>query len=336
MRVNQPSTRIDVIDPRGQGSAAMSIVRLAIAAFQLVMLRMVHGSEILHLQVSERLSFFRKGTLLLLGRLLRMRIVLHHHGAELIPFYRDAKPITKRFVRWVAMQADVNIVLGEVWRRFLIEELGIPESRIEIRLNAAEDMKGRRRADPSNRLKLLLPANLSPRKGVSELLQAVSQLSSEGMPVTLTLAGGGQIDRYQEEASRLGIADRCTFTGWISGQSFRDLFLSHGALVLPSHNEGFPMTIIEALSAGLPVITTRVGSIPEVLRHEFTCIFVATKDVIELSAGIRRIANSPGLADELAANGRELYDRVFSIESYMNNLFRDYLNILHGHINRAS
>lgn len=319
---NRPAVRVDVLDARGERSAgaAWSLLRVPVAVARLLYLRLVHRSNILHVQVSERLSFPRKGLFMVIARALGMRVVVHYHGADLMGSYEAVSPRLKRIMRWMATHADVNIVLGQVWRGFLIDKLGAPEERVVVHYNAGKDLLAPGEPREIDPWKFLIAANLLPRKGISELLQAVKRLSESGSPVSLTLAGGGQVARYRAEARELGIADRCEFTGWIQGEPLHRLFHSHSALVLPSYLEGLPIAIIEALSAKLPVVATPVGSIPEVLEAGTNFLPVQPGSVDDIAEALQRIALEPTLRANLAHHGRALYDARFAVEPYMRRL----------------
>jgi len=319
---NAPERRVTVLDPRGNGRAIFWPLHLVKAMAQLVWVRLTTGASILHLQVSRRSSFTRKGVLLVIGRAMGMHTVLHHHGSEFIEFYHASSPRMQAWVRWLIAHADVNIVLGERWNRFLVDELAGDPARNMVMYNGTpdpgSDMQDR---DPWN---LLITANLSARKGVDELLKAVKTLVGQGHPVRLTLAGGGQVEHYRAEAARLGIADRCQFPGWLDGDQVRQLMLTHGILVLPSHKEGLPMAILEALGAGLPVIATPVGSIPEVLKDGETCLLVEPGQAEALAQAIARLASDETLRAGLRQKGRALFQQRFNLDPYMRELVALY------------
>lgn len=322
MRDNRKDIHVATIDPRGEGSILWSPLYIVAGLGRTLALRLSGKADILHLQVSERTSFPRKGVFQIVGKLLGMKVVLHHHGAELVPFYRVASPRMKSLVRWMVHHADVNIVLGEVWRKLLTDEMSLASERVVVRFNAAENVgAGTDDADPWH---FLIVANLSPRKGVGELLQAVAYLKIKGAPIRLTLAGGGQIDRYKAEAEQLGIADRVDFTGWVSGKDIHELLRSRSALVLPSYQEGFPMAIIESLSAGLPVIATPVGSIGELMSDKKDCLLVTPGDVDCLTVALRSMATDESLRMHLKANGKALYAEHFDIDGYMERMIELY------------
>jgi glycosyltransferase involved in cell wall biosynthesis len=292
---------------------------------KLVDLRLRFRSKVLHLQVSERLSFVRKGTFIALGKLMGMKVILHHHGAEVAPFYRGASPRMQSFVRWLVQRADINLVLGELWRDLLVREMNASPEKVLVRFNAAHDVGTATSSDVNiDRWQFLIVANLSPRKGVGELLRSVVRLRDEGYPVKLTLAGGGSVQKYRAEAEALGIAEYCTFTGWISPAAIHDLMLSKSALVLPSYQEGFPMAIIEALSARLPVIATPVGSIAELLTSGEDCLLVTPGNVDQLVVALKIVATDEAARRKLIANGRAFYDMNFHIDAYMEKMLKLY------------
>jgi glycosyltransferase involved in cell wall biosynthesis len=172
---------------------------------------------------------------------------------------------------------------------------------------------------------VLLIAAMTPRKGVSEFLQAIAKLTRRGLPLTATLVGGGEIDRYQQEAQDLGIGDACTFTGWLLPHEVYKCFSGTRVFVLPSYEEGLPMAIIEALRAGVPVISTPVGSIPEVLTHGQDVIFVEPGDVDQLAAEVETQLTDQSANTKIGAGGRATFERAFRIDSYMPRLLE-----LHG------
>lgn len=332
LKTSAPTMPIFVVDSRGRGHVWRSPFYFSYAIFQVILLGRARSVEVLHLQVSERGSFIRKGLLLILGKAFGMRVVLHHHGAELIPFYQNASSLMRRWTSWVVRHADTNIVLGQCWRDFLTDDISVPDERVVILHNAVADVNELSRSQPEPSLiqetrrsfHVVVLAHLSPRKGIGELLQALQQLHHQGVVVRATLAGGGDLRRYNAEAAMLGISMLCTFTGWIERREASALLLSADALVLPSFNEGLPMAILEALSAGVPVVSTPVGSIGEVLTDGVNYLRIAPGDKDALSAAIGSLAANPELGRSLAYNGRVLFEQKFTIEAFMSGLLAVY------------
>ncbi len=319
-----------VVDARGRGSSWLWPFYFCKAAAKIAWLGLRRKASILHLQVSERNSFIRKGLLQDLGRALGMIVLLHHHGAELIPFYRSTNRAMRWWTRRTVLRADYNVVLGERWNTFLCDEVGASVDRVGVLYNGSVDLGpsvaalGVRPTRPAGTLHVLVMANLSPRKGIGEFLATVKRLRDEGIAISATLAGGGEVERYIAEAKVLGLSEICHFTGWIERDKVSSLFAKADCLALPSYEEGLPIAILEALTCRVPIVATPVGSIGEVLSDNIDCLLVPPGDVDALTDALRRLARDPALRVSLAENGRALFERLFSVDTLMKALFQRY------------
>ncbi|MBQ0820539.1 glycosyltransferase family 4 protein [Microvirga sp. HBU67558] len=331
IEINDVDVRVSVLDPRGEGTVLLSPLYLISAFVQAIFLSIISRRVIFHVQVSERTSVIRKGIFVFLGRLLRKRTILHHHGAEFESFYLGANQSLMLWTKSIVTMAHVNIVLGRKAAEFLVDIVGATPSRVCVLPNAVSDLRShvqsiRQRSvsashPQSGATNLLLLANLSPRKGVSEFLAALSELHAEGIPVHAVLCGGGEINRYRQEARQLGLDDDVVeFTGWVNRDEVRSILARTDVFVLPSFNEGLPMSILEAVSAEIPVVTTPVGAIPEVFTDGVNCLLVPPGDSQALKSAINKLISNPRLAKALTANARALYQDNFALESYMERL----------------
>ncbi len=327
--------RAHVVDPRGIGSPWLWPFYFCGAAWHILALARKPGPKLLHLQVSERSSFIRKGLLQSLGHALGMTTILHHHGAEVIPCYRSASAPMRCWMRHTICRADLNIVLGQRWQRFLLDEVGADPSRISVLYNASADLKDPveaarsrlpQRKAKADAFRFLLIGNLSARKGISDFLNAMQRLQEMGVNVQAVVAGDGDVEHYIAEAKSLGIGNICRFTGWVGRSAIIDLLASADALVLPSYEEGLPMVILEALSCHVPVIATPVGSIGELLSSGKDCLLVPPGDINGLASALRRVATDEGLRRHMIDNGRKLFEKRFQFDGYMRALLTHYAN----------
>jgi glycosyltransferase involved in cell wall biosynthesis len=111
-------------------------------------------------------------------------------------------------------------------------------------------------------------------------------------------------------AQRLGITDNVIFLG--QRRDMPGVYASLDIVVLPSLNEGMPMSVLEALAAKRPVIATPIGEIRRVIVHEKTGLLVRPRDVDDLRSAILRLLAEPGFRDHLAAKGRASLERAWS------------------------
>jgi glycosyltransferase involved in cell wall biosynthesis len=215
------------------------------------------------------------------------------------------------------------LVLGDESRRFVTQELRVPQDRVEVIINGVPEPSCPRRKTGSHAAqRVLFLGNLSERKGVSDLLQALALPGFDTGRLQVTVAGGGDIAAYQAQSAALGIDGFVQFSGW-SDQLEVSRLMSHAdVLVLPSYDEGLPLVILEALASGVAVVCTPVGEIPAVLTDGVNACFVQPGDVSGIAAALQRILNDPSYRRSLEQNGRRLYEEKFSFNRFFASLAR--------------
>lgn len=177
--------------------------------------------------------------------------------------------------------------------------------------------------DGAHRPIVLTLARLDRQKGLDVLLHAVAELPQ----VTLVIAGEGpQREALESLADELKIAERVSFPGFRSDTrallSVADLF------VLPSHNEGLPLALIEAMAAARPVIASAIGGIDEVVSDGATGLLVPPGDATALAGAIKRLLDAPDFAQRLALAGRDRVERSFTAAAMVQHVARTYEGVL--------
>ncbi|MGE0224543.1 MAG: glycosyltransferase family 4 protein [Acetobacteraceae bacterium] len=285
---------------------------------------------IVHLNLAERGSVWRKAALLYAAKLMGAQVLLHLHAAQIIAYYQSMPAWSRPLLRGMFRTADRSVVLGDLWRRWLIDELGVPARQIAIVRNGvpATALPPLPRS-PDAPFRLLFLGNLQERKGVSDLLNALASRPDTERRVMLTMAGGGPIDTYRAKAEALGIADRVIFTGWVEQAEIRRLLAGSDALILPSYDEGLPMVILEAIASSVPVICSPVGAIPEVFEDGKTALFVTPGDSAEIAAAIDRLARNEDLCERLATESNALFRRDFTMTTFAQRIGEIYRSLHH-------
>ena len=311
--------RLRSLDTRGPGSAWASFLVLLGALWKLVRARLDGRLAGVHVNMAERLSLFRKGTIVVASRALGVPVVIHLHG-QMQAFHRRLPAPVRALVRWVFSLASTVIVIGAAQRRFVMDEVGVPAHRIEIAINGVPGPACLRpRRDPSL-LRVLFVGRLCESKGVSDLLKALARGGLDPSRVEVTLAGGGDIARYQAQARSLGLADLVRFAGWCERAQVDELLAQADVLVLPSHDEVLPLVVLEALSHGVAVLCTPVGELPSVLCEGKHACFVPVGDVDALARGLHRLLQDAELREALARNGRALYETQFALGPFFDRV----------------
>jgi glycosyltransferase involved in cell wall biosynthesis len=314
-----PSGRFDLkpLESRGGGHIAASPLFLA-AAIGRIFIEAASGRlAVVHLNLAERGSVYRKAALLAATKMAGGRVLLHLHAAQIVQFHASMGPAGKTLLRLMFRSADHCVVLGEVWRRWVADTFDIRPNTISVVYNGVPATIAMPRTAPDDgRFRLLFVGNLLERKGVKDLLQAFASPSLRARNIELIMAGGGPVDLYRGMAEQLGIAHRVTFTGWVSQEAARSLMVNADALILPAYDEGLPLVILEALASKTPVICTPVGSIPEVLANGETALFVSPGDEAGIANAVTRLIDEPALGLAIAAGGAALYKRLFTMEAF--------------------
>lgn len=152
-------------------------------------------------------------------------------------------------------------------------------------------------------------------KGVVEFYEAFSRLSQTLPKLRAIWIGGGvEAEPLRQRALRDGLVDRFQITGHLARSAVLEYMQAADVMAFPSHMEGLPNVVMEALACGLPTIATAVGGTPEVLVHERTGLLVPPKDPCALAdAVIRILANRPW-AEELACRGRRFVNDYFDVD----------------------
>lgn len=214
--------------------------------------------------------------------------------------------------RWLYGQASAHVATtGEMLRQDVIAATGLPASRVTSVPTGIDTDRYAPGDQAAARTTLGLPAGvpivgivatLRSWKGHRYLLEAVSQLSPE---VHLVIVGDGpQLDALKAQVTELGLTDRVTFPG--NREDVPTWLQAFDCFVLPSYaNEGVPQALMQAMSAGLPCITTLVGAIGELAKDGDTALVVPPQDSAALLAKLQVLLGDAALRQRLGQRARE-------------------------------
>jgi glycosyltransferase involved in cell wall biosynthesis len=170
-------------------------------------------------------------------------------------------------------------------------------------------------------------ARLDLQKGFEYLLQAIAGLTSTHPDLRLVIVGEGPDQgAIQSMADRLNLIPRIVFAGQRGDMA--NVYAGFHIFVLPSLNEGLPMTVLEAMASSRPVIASKVGAIPTVVRDGETGLLVDPKDVVGLRAALDRLLSDPALSSRLATQGHDWVRRHFTSDAMAENYLRMYESVL--------
>lgn len=256
---------------------------------------------LVHCHASMRGSFWRKNLFASLARIFGVPVILHLHGSEMKPFYQSQPGFLKARIRSHLEKATRVLVLSESWRTFVS---GIaPAARIIVMPNYVALPPVANPALKTAR-QILFLGLVGERKGVFDLIPAFVRVHESYPDAHLVIGGNGEVERAAALIREYGLEDAISLAGWIDGDRKNMLLAQSAIYILPSYNEGLPMSVLEAMAAGLAVVTTRVGGIPELITDGEDGLLVEAGDRDAIADALIRLLDDAGLQDRLAMAGR--------------------------------
>jgi glycosyltransferase involved in cell wall biosynthesis len=305
--VAAPDLEVKFITTRGPGHILLSPFYCAAAAFTLARHRLTRGSCVCHVNLASQGSTLRKLFLTWLAVRLGHATVIHLHGAIFHDYYRRVGAFQRAQIQRMFREAARVIVLGSVWRDFVAGTFHLPDSRIRILPNASAARPPR--APESIPPEILFLGRVGARKGVPVLIAALARLAAHEFDWHAVIAGDGDAAPYRAEAERLGLGARVSFPGWLDEKAAHERLSRAALLVLPSEAEGLPMAVVEAFAWGVPVISTPVGSTPDILHEGVEGLMVPVGDADALAGALQRLIADQALRQRLGANARAFFAR---------------------------
>jgi glycosyltransferase involved in cell wall biosynthesis len=274
-----------------------------------------------HVHSASRASFFRKSILLALARSFGCKTVFHLHGAEFRQFATaESGPVVRWWIRHTLRYSSAVITLSESWARFLREFA--PGANVVVIPNSVPlpPLSARHAGPPV----ILFLGRAEQRKGIFDLLHAMPALKAEYKDIRLVIGGDGDLAAVAQAAENLGISEYVDIAGWI-GSEERALRLAQAAIFcLPSYDEGLPMAMLEAMAAGLPVVVTPVGGIPEAITHADNGMLVTPGKPEELAAVLGEVLRNDGLRAALGVRARQTIETRFGTAVVLDQLCHLY------------
>ncbi|HEY2660249.1 MAG TPA: glycosyltransferase family 4 protein, partial [Caulobacteraceae bacterium] len=304
---------------RGQGALFWSVFSHFLPSiFHLIFLKITWGVDVFHVNIVQNGSTWRKLTLCYVSNILGVPYILHLHGSSYRQYWDTAGPILFSRIRNGFKKASRVIVLGRAWAEYVGGR--VPDARVDVLPNAtiapANARQHRNGAEPVH---ILFLGRIGERKGVPDLIQALARLKCS-QPWRATLAGDGEVKAAQDSVVAAGLANSVALTGWIGPADVERMLASADILVLPSHDENLPLSVIEGMAYGLAVVTTPVGAVTDIIRDGETGLLCPPGDPIALAEALDRVVSDSPLRERLGRSARAFHAERLNVDNYFANL----------------
>lgn len=262
-------------------------------------------------------GFYKDAIIALFVKSFGVKVVYHFHNKGVAEFQH--RGIDNALYRRVFRNAHV-ILLSELLANDVVKY--VPQEHVKVCPNGIPDTHEVKQyaALPSDKpVRLIFLSNLLVAKGLFVLLDACVHLMNRGVSFQINLIGNeGDINTQSlaDAIQNRGLQNYVTYLGSITGTEKDQQYSDHDIFVLPSLNECMPLVLIEAMRAGLPVVTTYVGAIPDVVLDGETGILVPPNDAECLAEAIFNLANDPAMRQRMGTNGRNRYLDHYTLEKF--------------------
>jgi glycosyltransferase involved in cell wall biosynthesis len=252
----------------------------------------------------------------------RLPVIFHLHGGGFETFYEQSGQIRRYFIRLILRKVHTLIALSEAARHWLSCTTG--RGDVLILPNPVSIPYGEHReASPPY---ILFMGKLSKEKGIFDLLEAYAKTREMHRSSRLVCAGEGDIEAVQARCMQLGISEAVELPGWVEGEEKAALLAGAAVFVLPSYYEAMPMSLLEAMAWGVPVVASEVGAISEILSCE-TGVCIQPGNTTALADALEYLITNPGIRSNMGQFAKQSMLIKHFPDSVISHLGRIYIAI---------
>jgi glycosyltransferase involved in cell wall biosynthesis len=245
--------------------------------------RAVQGADCVHLMANSWWGFHLFATpTVRIARRLGKPVVLNYRGGEAADFFA-------RQFRWVAptLRAADRVVVPSGFLEEVFAGFGVATTIVP---NVVDLDHFSPAPVPAEELHLLVARSLEPLYGIDTALRACGLLHGRGVPVRLTVAGAGpEAASLRSLAGELGIDRQVRFAGHVDNAAMGQLYRATRIALNPSRADNMPISILEAMACGVPVVSTRVGGVPYLVADGRTALLVPPDDAVAMAEAVLRL-----------------------------------------------
>jgi glycosyltransferase involved in cell wall biosynthesis len=296
----------------------------------------LEAPKLVHIHTTDYLPFWENSIYTIVTKLFSKGTIIHVHATSFEDFYKNGNLIMRSIIRKILKVADEVIVLSPnscvFFRRI------VPSCKLSVISNAAEipDLslgeKSSGKANPEGVRVLFVGGEEAKRKGFFDVLKAIPLVTERyGSNIHFLFVG-----KYDEEKRRIineaEMHFHCLeYMGFLEKDEMHEVRQTSDIYVLPSYAEGLPIALLEAMAAGLPVVSTRVGSISEVVEEGVNGFLIEPGDHEALAQRIVLLAKNQKLRQLMSKANIEKIRKFYSLENAMKNLNEIYSRVILEH-----
>lgn len=310
-----------IVNSNGKNAIANLLQLLYSLVMTTAKLAFCRDIKIVHIHTASYNSFKRSALFISLAKYFKRKVVVHIHGGGFKEYYEK----NTSFVHKNLLKCDTIIALTEYWKEYFN---GLGFGNVTIVPNIVDSPVRQEKKNNDGKVHILYLGLIAKAKGIYDLLDVINEHKTEfDGKITLHIGGNGETTTILNIIKEQGLSNIVKFEGWVSGDKKVELLNNADVFILPSYTEGLPISILEAMSYKLPVISTPVGGIPEVIKDGKNGFLFTPGDKDALYQAIGKLTTDKGLREEM---GEKSYKKVQphfpkSISLKLKNIYQEVL-----------
>lgn len=281
--------------------------------------------KIIHIHAASDASFERKMMIANIAYFYEKKVIYHMHAGEFDQYYNESS--RKKKILNTLHQCDKLIALSPSWGEYY-KKLGVSANKILVLNNPVNKPDVCPQKQSPYPINFLYLGWLGTKKGIFDLLEVVSEHHKElSGYFHLRIGGFDNENIIKKNIAEQELQDILTFEGWVSGEKKKKCLEWAHIFILPSYFEGLPISILESMSYGMPIISTPVGGIPEVVKNNINGKLVSPGNKEELWIAIKTFIDNPDLISKYGKNSLKMV-KPYTSEEVITQLKKVYNELL--------
>ena len=306
----------------GEGDKIAKLAR-ALSGWLQMALRLLFDKKIkiVHIHTASYNSFRRSAYFVKLAKQFGKKVVIHIHGGG----FKEYFATNPGWIASVLNSCDAIIALSPSWEQYYRSiTSGV---KIDIVENIVPPPEKPEMMQKNGLFHLLFLGGINEQKGVFDLVDALHEHKAEVQgKLILHIGGNGKIGELQSRINNYGLSKMVVYEGFVSGAKKSFLLFNCDAFMLPSYIEGLPVSILEAMSYGKPILATPVGGIPEIVKEKENGLLFKPGDKIKMYEAISLLMDNPTLSSNMGKSS-EAKSKSYLPDNVSHSLFKLYGNL---------
>lgn len=309
------------------------LVDAAKATFQHVLsypiVLMTQKPTVVHIHTTEYLNFWESTMYVVVSKLFSKKIIMHIHAPDFEGFYNKSGSVAKTLIRNLLGMVDRIIVLSSKTKLFFQRivyycRISVVPNATEIPSNLIKELTSNRNIPNQVRV-LFIGGEEAKRKGFYDVLKAIPVVAGKcNLNILFVFAGKFDMEKQKAIHEVETLHHPAKYLGFLEKDEMLRVRLTSDIYILPSYAEGLPIAMLEAMASELPVISTKVGSIPELIEDGVNGFLIKPGDFMALAEKIVDLANDKTLRRKMGKRNVEKIRRLYSSEHFLEELNKIY------------